>query len=753
MRQRTTILLTVALLVVGCAGAFFARAGKPPWSPYRIAEHDSLYHFRLAELTWRSFPRIPTFDPYLDHPDGADVPMPFLHSFAAAAIARAVGGGEDRLRQVCFFLPPLFGAVCLPLVYALAVGMGIPRGAALAGAALSVFSPIHRQYSYGGQFDHHAGDLVLALLFFLGLMACWRRRERSWREPAVLARLAATAGIAALLPANWLGSIVYFVVFLIAALWSGAGAERSGPPGGPWLQRLAACLGVGALLLAGLFLLAYGPGRFGRLAMDRPTAFQPLFLLGIALGTGLLSSIAGGRAAWRLRSSIPWILALLPVAAALGPEFWRGFLVFLSGTNRLSMLSTETTSPFAVGSSPLPPGHSLASGLRILTWAVLVAPLSLAWTWARRGGWAARREFPLALLTVFSFAALAAAFSQARYGVLLAPVLGLWAAAGIGALSPSLRGGWPHRAGGIAGIALIVGSFAPGAADAVRAWPHPPQRDPGSEMIEQAMDWLARHTPAPSDPFDLRQRPAYGIISTPAVANAVIALGRRADMNSAFLGILPGPSRTMPFFLEEDPERAWAFARENRVRYLVLESLPEAVATALYVSGQDGRLDRFLGEGYFSLYREQRVPVVLRLWEGYGSAEKMEGGVWPGSRHFRIVWDSVGLHPAPGKMPRRILIFEVVPGARLAGAAPPGTRIWATLPLAAQSGPAPLWVEFATADAQGKWEMTLPIPTDRESGPLVPRGAWEISRADRTGILRVDLSEDAVREGRAIALP
>jgi hypothetical protein len=209
----------------------------------------------------------------------------------------------------------------------------------------------------------------------------------------------------------------------------------------------------------------------------------------------------------------------------------------------------------------------------------------------------------------------------------------------------------------------------------------------------------------------------------------------------------------MPFFLEEDPEKAWTFARENRVRYLVLESLPEAVATALYVSGQDERLNRFLGEGYFSLYREKRVPVALRLWEGYGSAEKKEDGIWPGSRHFRIVWDSVGVRPAPGRMPRRILIFEVVPGGRLTGAAPPGTRIWATLPLAAATEPGLLWVEFATADARGKWEMTLPIPTDRASGPLVPRGAWEISRADRSDLWRVDLSEDAVREGRVIALP
>src|SRR5512137_2275730 len=110
MRRRSGFLVAF-LLLLACAAAFLVRVGRPPWEPYRIYVYDSQYHYRLALLTDHDFPRIPDFDPYVDYPNGARIPWPFLQSFIAAGIGRLLGEGQERLRAVCFFLPAVAGAL------------------------------------------------------------------------------------------------------------------------------------------------------------------------------------------------------------------------------------------------------------------------------------------------------------------------------------------------------------------------------------------------------------------------------------------------------------------------------------------------------------------------------------------------------------------------------------------------------------------------------------------------------------------
>jgi dolichyl-diphosphooligosaccharide--protein glycosyltransferase len=754
VRRPSAVLLTVAFLAAATAGAFLVRAGRAPWAPYRISAGDSEYHHRLAEVMDRGSPRVPAFDPYLDHPTGAAVPWPLLQEAVAVAVTRALGGGADRLRAVCFLLPAVAGAACLPLVFALARGVGVGTAAACAAAVFGTLSIPHREYTAAGQFDHHAPDAALVLLFLLAAGASWRRRTRPGGAAAVIASSAAVGACAALLLANWLGSVGYLGLLAGACALCAVPAARRDPAYAPWLSRLAGSLAAGALVLAAAVGLAYGGARLAEVKLDRPGAFQPLALLAAALAIGLAGAAGSARRAPLVRRCLPWALPLLTVTALLLPEALRGAGLYLGGRDRLMRTITESVSPFLVGTA-LERRLSLSSGVAAVGWAGLLLPALAAWGWRRRGGW--RDEpgaFPRVLLTVFSLAALAAALLQYRYGIFLAPFAGIWSGVLVDALIARLRDGSARgRAAALAGILLTAASFLPAAAEAARSWARPWHHDPALRVTDEAMAWLAAQTPPASDPLDLRQRPAYGTITRWGFGHTVIGLGRRPTMAAGFVGTLPGTLRTQPFFVEEDPDRALAFAQANRVRYLVLESAPDAVATALYALGQEERCRRLVGEGTAALYRSGEVPVVLRLWSSLGGAEEREGRIFPGTRHFRPLWDGVGEVPAGGGRARRILIFEAVPGARLAGAAPPGTRVWATLALDTRTEQGLPWVETAVAGAGGRWEMTLPIPTDHPSGAVAPRGPWEIRSGENAVVRRVALAESDVMAGRTIEVP
>ncbi len=58
---------------------------------------DAYYHLRRAEYTLEHPPDVLLFDPLVNHPDGAWIPWPPLHTLLLADVARALGGTKHDL--------------------------------------------------------------------------------------------------------------------------------------------------------------------------------------------------------------------------------------------------------------------------------------------------------------------------------------------------------------------------------------------------------------------------------------------------------------------------------------------------------------------------------------------------------------------------------------------------------------------------------------------------------------------------------
>jgi hypothetical protein len=142
----------------------------------------------------------------------------------------------------------------------------------------------------------------------------------------------------------------------------------------------------------------------------------------------------------------------------------------------------------------------------------------------------------------------------------------------------------------------------------------------------------------------------------------------------------------------------------------------------------------------------QRVPLAPLLIAGSGIPES-------GVHHLE--------HLRPIHATRRLLSglsfalpviwsYELVPGARLVGAAVPRARVEARLTFRAWNRPY-VWRAWTDSDASGHWEMRVPLPSgDRTSG-LRTAARWSV-RAGAGAPVEVEASEEAVRRGAIVTV-
>ena len=120
----------------------------------------------------------------------------------------------------------------------------------------------------------------------------------------------------------------------------------------------------------------------------------------------------------------------------------------------------------------------------------------------------------------------------------------------------------------------------------------------------------------------------------------------------------------------------------------------------------------------------------------------------PALAHHRLVFETA---PLPGQRESHYKVYEVVPGARVHGRAPPGSRVRARLPLRTSAGNTFRYATETTAGPGGRYELVLPYPTDAAGGDVEAGSPWELDVRGRRALLPV--SEEAVRTGRPIAGP
>ncbi len=749
-------------LLLGMALSFFVRAYQGPaaaQAPFVLKDPDSLYHFRLAGLIARDFPRIPAHDPYLGFPREHLVPWGFLQDLAAAAVYRlSPGKGEEVLRAVCFHLPALLGALSLFFVFLLARQLGLAPWPSVGAGVVASLVPAQMSYTLGGRFDHHAGDLFTALIFFCLVVSAWRRRGEDGSAPGVLMVQGGMALATAAMFLNWLGAFLHVGILLLAAAGSVLISQEDDPRLPVFLERAGWSLAGGAGIFTLAVLSAFGSSRLAMLETESASGLQPLLLAGTAAVIGLLGrfSASGPRRALRHPVTLGLMLVVVTAGALTAGTVRDAVSLYLGPGDRIMASIQEVRSSFVdQGSDPLNPRFSLAGGLGLLGGGVLLFPFFLAAA-ARNGlGPAKVRGFPLVLFLCLAGVFLVLALLHYRFANVFSIPCGIGAGILLSRPDEGEKGPrWRYwRRGGAVWIPAILLSCLPGlsfAADNLRD----PLAEAAGYGSRSAMEWIAARTPVPSDPFDLKTTPAYGVLAPMDLGNAVIVLARRPSIATGFVHGTLGRElvRVAEAFTETDPARLRAFMDENRLRYLLLPAVSTFLDQDYFVLRRDALAGLLRRGGSPALYAAGAAPVSLRLWETLGSATDQGGRPLPSCGHFRLVFEGAS-RVGSGSGIERYMLFEVLPGASLQGRAAPGSWVVASLELDTPFRKGVWWEDLARAGPDGRFSMTVPYPTGSLSGETRPHGPYEVREGKAGPVRRVEVSEEAVIRGLIVPVP
>ena len=526
----------------------------------RLLSADDYGHLRRAAATVHDFPRVPVFDPYLNHPQGGIWIWPPLFDLAIAAPARLLfgsGASAGQVALVAAWLPPLLGALALLPLFALARSAFDSTIARLA-AFLYALLPGAIAWSDFGHPDQHVAEA----LAFLAVLAAFAGLVSSAEEGGARGRRILSAGMAlALAVLVWQGS-----VFLAPVL--GGAAFLAGH-----CRSCGWALAVASAVVAPFGLFLPGPVTYVSFG-----AFQPLFLRLCAALLLLASSGWPGRivsiavaivaaAAWPPIANGLRHLALRtapPVAEAIQDG---GYLSYPAEWLRLI---AEYRPLLAGGLGP--PIGQLSGGILLLPlvvffWARLI--------WRRRPGW---ERF--LLLSVTTLTILAMALLQRRYVYYLAPLVALalaWLAVAVGR----------SRRGPLLGAAVLIACLLPCATPLIELTTAPGA--PGRDLL-LTLARLAALDPPPGDPLrpdSVRPGEVEGVMAPWSLGHTVALLtGRPAAADNFGYGF-HRQARLLSAPPQEDGA-AYRMLQASRCRYLVTTDLRPVLPAYAAAAGRSG---------------------------------------------------------------------------------------------------------------------------------------------------------------------
>jgi asparagine N-glycosylation enzyme membrane subunit Stt3 len=252
------------------------------------------------------------------------------------------------------------------------------------------------------------------------------------------------------------------------------------------------------------------------------------------------------------------------------------------------------------------------------------------------------------------------------------------------------------------------------------------------ELTVEAGRWLRAHSPPTSGWLDAGAAPEYGVLAPWGWGHALRYAAQRPMLQDNFgddVGA-EGFDAAETYFRAESEFAGLAVLEPLRARYVVV-----------------GPTGSGHGRGY--------PPTSL-----FSRLRRQDGGPAPGggsrlggsslSRH-RLVYESAPLG-APGATPY-LKLFEVVRGARLAGAADPGAEIEAQLAAqrAARSrGRERRFWARAAADAAGRYSLVLPYATGAQGD--VETAARYLLRSGGK-VAEASVTEEQVQRGERVEAP
>jgi asparagine N-glycosylation enzyme membrane subunit Stt3 len=678
-------------------------------------DNDSLYHLRRS-LDVAAGRGLPTFDPQINWPHGGPVPWAPGFDLLGGAVAWLAGPPGSRASALAVAAVPVaLGLAVVALAMALAhaaAPRAVRRPAALAAGLLAGLVPQAIYCSRFGQTDHHVVEALLVTALALWTHVGLGGRRRGWRWEAAGALLAASGVL------FFTGAPIYVAIaaapLVVAAL--------AGEPGAPLVGRGAVGLVAGGALAA----VASAPlvASHGRaVSFAFPSYLQPVLvaLAGIGVALAWAASRAGP-----LRRRVAALLLLTigaAAAAALVPGAARQVVEGVRGW----LLARD---PWIAIIEEFQAVWRLAAGFRRVHYLWGYAGLALP-VLAPVAAWAAWREGPgRAAALLFQALALAALGAlQIRFGRPATPVLAAAGAIAVAALAARL----PLRRAlaRVLAPALVLVVFA--CDRAVWAATADAPLDKGDALVAAALDLRDARPDEPSP----------GVLAPWDMGHQVNVLGRRPVVANGFGSYLDaaGYEEVRRAYSLREPELA-AWMRGRRVGHVVaglmtFEGKVPGPGTGWPLTTRDGA-------GALDAVYMRGVPLAPAILGGSGVPDA-------GIRHLEHLLPRFASLQTARELPFVVPVlwtFELVEGARLGGTAAPGERVVLELDLRERMR-SHVWRAWTTAGADGRWALTVPLPTGYAQ-PTLATGPIARLRVGGAEPVPVKIPEAAVRSGAEV---
>lgn len=814
LRPATRRGLVGAAVLLIVALAFVVRVASP-WSTVfagpsgvRLFDTDSYYHLRHARYTTAHFPHLQAWDPGV-YPNGQPRLYAGLFDVTIAAAALVAGGGhpsERRVIQVAAFVPAVLGALSVGALFWLGAATAGELAGLVALLLVTLYPGTFLHRSLLGAVDHHAAEVLLALLTTLGLAGAVKRGFApgdgpAWRRWLPDVRAAAPLAVFFF---TWFGAPIYLVLVAAAFFVVGTLLVARGDDVVP-LARAACRYGTG-LLIATSAVALVAPG----LVMEAHTFKQTLlaaalFAAGCPVYLLALRRLAPP-AAGRARSLIVAlgggiaVLALLSVAARIVPPA-RSLVDQLLGvkTNLVKEQAALTIDKVAyLGGAPA-------------FLALLALPVALVAAWRRHQPTPA--ELARLMAVCLSTLVVLLWLRTRDYGYVAPPLLALLSADLLARAWRRARPGRARLAGAAVVATVLIVPLWPARATA----PPVPERAALADFMmlrpgwEQALGWMRAHTPPLAEPLDAPtpvpfRHPAgnYGVQAFWDFGHYVAELGKRPPLASGGISV----SSARWFLLDDEDAAVSALGHKlhpgERVRYCIADAqtVGEFALSGIQMAGESVApfVELFAAP---SLSGKRLMRFSPRFSRAMSSRLYEQNG--DGLAHFRLVYASpartlLAYHAplgagvivrkttplADGDDERRwrdalaagtpvvlsnevvydgvigpsVKIFEQVPGARLTGTAPAGATVEARLDLIARaSGAHVSYRRAATTDVTGHFQVMVPYPTEPDAAftDVFATAPYDLvvtepGAAAGRSVGRIAVSTDAVENGATVSV-
>jgi len=690
---------------------------------------DSYYHLRRIWYSVVRFPEVLERDPYVGFPVGGEIVWPPGFDLPLAMLARALAGKDAAgVEAVVAWVPVVLGALTAVAVAGLASRL-FSREAGLVSGLLLALLPAHYSYSQLGKVDHHVAVSLLSVLLVWGCVTAIARGRRPW--PGLAAALG--LGLATFLYI-WAGGLLLIAMLQgLAALWMFQAPDADAARSRAW--HLA-----GAQALAALLLAPYALGRswdqYGGWSPLVLCSFQPVWFAATA-GACALFAFAwrwpglGASAAARWLGALGLCVAGLLVAWTVLPEL-AGSLDYAAGW------FGKAEADFQLQVAELLPlfGEVYGSHTRVpqQLFTFLIYPFPLALAWVALGAWRSARPDRW-LLVVWAGASGAAVLTQIRFvNSFSAPFAIVTGAALVAALAALRERAGSRRAlvSAVAGV-LLIGAVWPSAGffyGRAAVWWKGRGATADFTYIRglayrHAARWLANHSPPTRGWMDPSQQPEYGMVVPWTLGHLVRYEAKRPQIQDN-LGVYVGRDQFLAagrYFAAPNEGEAVAILDELGVRYVMIDSL---------------------GSGHGPAGEQ---PMTRKLYlPGLRPSPDQPARLAALGRH-RLVFET----PVGQRGVWHLMIYELVPGARIVGQATPGATINVSLPVHSRERKEPLlWRARVRAGADGVFRVPVPYANGL-AGPVSAGPRYQLRCGDEQGVAIV--SEKAVREQAAVPGP